>query len=296
MLKKVSLIIAFVTFINAITFAQTDALKQQIEKVISAHKADVGVAVYELESGKSVSVNGTKHFPMQSVFKFHIALCVLHEIDEGKATLDESIFVKKEDLRPNTWSPLRDAYPAGNANIKLSEILGYTVSKSDNNGADILLKWVGGTKVVNDYIHSLGVKDVAIQVNENDMHQDWNAQFKNWSTPIAADELIQKFNTKKILSPKTYDFLIKIMAETTTGQDRIRGHLPKQTIVMHKTGTSDTNKGGITAAINDIGIVVLPNGHHLLISAFVANSKEKPAAMEKIIADISKLAYDAFNK
>lgn len=296
MLKKVSLIIALLTSINTIIFAQTDALKQQIEKVISAHKADVGVAIYELESGKSVNINGTKHFPMQSVFKFHIALCVLHAIEEGKAAWDDAIFVKKEDLRPDTWSPLRDAYPDGDVNISFMNLLLYTVGKSDNNGADILLKWLGGAKVVNDYIQSLGVKDVSIQVNENDMHQDWNAQFKNWTTPLASNELLQKFYDRKILSNFGYSALTQIMATTTTGQARIRGSLPEETMVMHKTGTSDTNEEGITAAINDIGIVVLPNEHQLIISVFVANSKEKPAAMEKIIADISKLAYDAFNK
>ncbi len=45
------------------------------------------------------------------------------------------------------------------------------------------------------------------------------------------------------------------MLETTSGKNRIKGQLPRGTLVAHKTGTSDTNEKGVTAAINDIGIV-----------------------------------------
>jgi beta-lactamase class A len=84
------------------------------------------------------------------------------------------------------------------------------------------------------------------------------------------------------------------MSGTSTGKGRIRGQLPEGTPVAHKTGTSDTNKQGITAAINDIGIVTLPDGRHFAIGIFVSNSKENEATNEKIIADITKLAWDYF--
>ena len=84
------------------------------------------------------------------------------------------------------------------------------------------------------------------------------------------------------------------MKETETGKDRIKGLLPKGTIVAHKTGWSGTNKEGITAAVNDIGIVFLPQGQPIIISVFVANSREDAIANEKIIADIAKAAWDYF--
>jgi beta-lactamase class A len=66
------------------------------------------------------------------------------------------------------------------------------------------------------------------------------------------------------------------------------------TLVAHKPGTSDTNEQGVTAAVNDIGIVTLPNAKHFAISVFVSNSKENGETNEKIIADISKLTWDYF--
>src|ERR1700748_1910947 len=144
MKKLLLLTIAIVTSFHAAVTAQTDILKHKIEQVVQAGKADVGVAVYDLETGEGVQVNGDKYYPMQSVFKFHIALCMLHEIDKGAFKLNQKIFIKKEALLPDTWSPLRDAHPNGNVYLPLSEILTYTVSQSDNNGCDILLELLGG--------------------------------------------------------------------------------------------------------------------------------------------------------
>ncbi len=272
---------------------QTDILKQKIKQVIAQKKANVGVAVYGLESKETLSVNNN-HYPMQSVFKFHIALAVLNEVDKGKFSLNQKIHLKKSDLLPDTWSPLKKEYPDGEVDVTLDKILSYTVSQSDNNGCDILLRLIGGARVVNDYIHSLGNKEVSIKVNEEDMHRDDSAQYKNWTTPVAATNLLSDFYNRKMLSPKSYAYLWRIMTETSSGKDRIKGELPVGTVVGHKTGTSGINKQGIYAATNDIGIVILPNGQHFAISVFVVNSKEKDETNAKIIADISRLAWDYF--
>ena len=71
--------------------------------------------------------------------------------------------------------------------------------------------------------------------------------------------------------------------------------MPNETIVAHKTGWSGTNKEtGITAAVNNIGIVFLPNGQYFIISVFVSESKENFDMNEKIIAEIAKATYDFY--
>ncbi|NRF38312.1 class A beta-lactamase, subclass A2 [Pedobacter foliorum] len=276
------------------SIAQKKQLRTQIKQVIAHKKADVGVSVYGIESKDTITVNGNKHYPMQSVFKFHIAMAVLNQVDKGTLSLSQKIHIKKSELLPNTWSPIRDAHPNGNVDLPLSEIIKYTVAQSDNNGCDILMRLIGGPKPINDYIHSLGVKDVAIQANEEEMHKEWDVQFLNWSTPKAVTELLTTFYTKKVLSKTSFNFLWKTMVETSTGTNRLKGQLPKGTIVGHKTGTSDTNKQGVTSAINDVGIVKLPNGKHYAIAVFVCNTRENEATNDKIISDISKLVWDYF--
>jgi beta-lactamase class A len=269
-------------------------LRQEIKQIISAKQADVGVSISGIEDPDTLNINNNRHFPLQSVFKFHIALAVLHEVDEGKFTLDQQVHLQPSNLLPDTWSPLREKYPGGNVEVPLSEILHYTVAQSDNNGCDILLRLIG-IQTVSDYIRSLGIHDFSIKVNEEEMHKKWDVQFSNWTRPSATTALLKKFYRDSILSETSYRFLWNTMAGTTTGKDRIKGELPTGTIVAHKTGTSDTNEKGITAAINDIGIITLPDGKHFAISVFVANSRENNATNEKIIADISKAACDYFS-
>lgn len=273
-------------------FAQTNPLQQKLDSIIRTKKADVGFSVLYLENQKVVSVNGDKHYPMQSVYKFHLALAVLNQVDQGKFSIDQKILVKKSDLLPDTWSPLRDKYPNGNVELPLSEILKYTVSESDNNGCDILFRLIGGTGKAHQFIKKQGIKEISITGTEEEMHKDDQVQFRNWTTPKAANQLLKKFWEGKVLKKATGDFLMKIMEETVTGPGKIKGLLPQGTVVAHKTGNSGSNTAGIISASNDIGIVTLPNGKKMFISAFVSMSKENDKEVDKIIAELSKAAFD----
>ena len=284
------------TFISIQTFAQTtDALRQKIQQIVSTKNAIVGVSIIGNDGKDTISFNGEKHYPMQSVFKFHIALAVLSQIDKGKFSLDQKIEIQKKDLIPNLYSPIREDNPNG-ATLPISKILEYTVSSSDNVGCDVLLRLIGGPKIVEDYFVKNHIKAVSIKVNEQQQQADWDLQFKNWTTPKAANETLAKFynNKKKLLSQKSYDFIWKTMRETETGVNRLKGRLPKGTIVAHKTGSSGVNKDGFTAAVNDIGIIFMPNGKYFFISVFVTDSKENADTNEKIIADIAKETWNYF--
>ncbi|MCX6157722.1 MAG: class A beta-lactamase, subclass A2 [Ignavibacteriae bacterium] len=292
MISKIILILIFVLS-NSAVFSQIDLLRSKIENILSGKRAKVGVAISSLETKDTLSINGNEQFVMQSVFKFHLALAVLSHVENCKLSLKQNVFVPKSDLQTDTWSPLRDKFPDGNVNLALEEILKYTVSHSDNNGCDILFKLIGGTKVVNDFIHSIGINDVSISATEEQMHKDMDAQFTNWSTSKAACMLLNKF-TSNYAQNETHKYLWQLMTETSTGPKRLKGLLPEGTVVAHKTGTSDSNDGGMTFAINDIGVVVLPSGKVYSIAVFVSNTYESYETNEAIIANISKATYDYF--
>lgn len=284
-------------FITNQTFAQTkDALQQKIQQIVSGKNASVGVSIIGDNGNAEIALNAEKRFPMQSVFKFHIGLAMLSEIDKGKFSLDQKVDIQKKDLLPDLYSPLRDKFPEG-ATLTIAEILEYTISQSDNVGCDVLLKLLGGPPAVENYFVKNKFKDVAIKFNEEQQQANWDLQFQNWTTPKAANKVLESFydNKKSLLSQKSYDFIWKVMRETSTGKNRLKGQLPEETVVAHKTGTSGVNKTtGITAAVNDVGIVFLPNGEHFFISVFVADSKEDAATNERIIADIAKASWDYF--
>ena len=201
--------------------------------------------------------------------------------------------IKKSDLKPDTYSPLRDKYPQGGIEMSIADLLRYTLQQSDNNACDILFNYQGGPEAVNRYIHSLGVREGAIVGTETAMHEDLNLCYQNWTTPLAAAELLEIFHKKPLFAKVYKDFIYQTMVECQTGQDRLVAPLlDKKVTVGHKTGTGDLNAKGQQIGCNDIGFVLLPDGRTYGIAVFVKDSEENSQANSKIIADISRIVYE----
>lgn len=288
--------IILVSFLSFQTFAQTtNDLRKQLKEIIGTKNATVGIAIKNIEDKDTLSINGNLKAPLMSVFKFHIALTVLNKVDEGKILLTQKIFVKKKDLLAETWSPIREEYPNGDMYLTLDQLLRYTVSHSDNNGCDILLNLIGGTKTVQKFINKQGIKDFVIKVNEEQM-MIWENLYMNTTTPLATVELLEKFYKREILKETTTKYLYQIMVETSRGLTWMKAGLPENTELAHRTGISGTNEANLRVAMNDIGIVKLPNGKHLIIAVFMKNITEEKEVTEKIIADVTKATWDYFTK
>jgi len=291
-MKKITLLFLL---ISAFVFAQKSSLDQKISSIIKDKKAMVGISVLGFENGFTYNKNADKKLPMQSVFKFHIAAAVLDYVEKGKLSLDQKVTLNQSNLHENTWSPLREKYPNGGI-VSLSEIIEYTVAKSDNNGCDILLKLLGGTQVVQKFMNAKGVKNFQIKYNEEAMHKDWNTQYENYSTTNSAVDVLKKFYDGKLLSKKSTDYLMKVMFSTSTGTNKLIEQLPKDTPIARKTGSSGKNNAGLTGAENEIAIITLPNGKHYAIAVFVSNSTETAEVNCRMISDISKTVWNYFNK
>ncbi|UPZ16641.1 class A beta-lactamase, subclass A2 [Flavobacterium humidisoli] len=287
--------IVLFSFLSFQVFSQgTNELRNQLQQIISSKSATVGVSMKGVENKDTLSINGNLKMPMMSVFKFHIALAVLHKVDEGKLNLSQEIFIKKKDLKEDTWSPMKENYPEGNVNLNLDKILRYTVSHSDNNGCDILINLVGGTRYIQKFINDQGIKDFVIKVNEDQM-KTWKNLYINTTTALATTELLEKFFKGEVLKEETTKYLYQIMVETSRGLTWMKAGLPENTELAHRTGISGTNDANLRVAMNDIGIVKLPNGKHFILSVYLKDITEKREDTEKIIADITKAVWSYFN-
>jgi len=268
-------------------------LKSTLETISREIDGEVGLAIIDLTGDEAFSLQGDAHFPMQSVFKFHIALATLRLVDQGKLSLDQKYSVKKDHYF-KTWSVLMRAHPEAQVNVTLKELITWTVTNSDNVACDMLFEILGGPYNVQKFIETLGITDVSIVATEREMHSNWNVQFLNWTTPNATAKLLKLFYDNKILTTESTRFLWKLMVDTPNAPKRLKGMLPDGTIVARKPGTGDSN-GEFYGAVNDVGILVLPNGEKIIVAAFVTRAKGEFKAVEKGIARMSKTIYDHFS-
>lgn len=267
-----------------------DSLCRQIHDIIRGKKSEIGVAILGLKKGDTLTVNGDKDFAMMSVAKFPQALFVLYKVEQGELSLDQKVEFTHAELNANVFSSMKDSLKQRRT-LSLYDVLRYSASHSDNITFDKLFEIAGGPEETEKYVRNLGINGITIKTGYAKMNTMPATQ--NRSTPHDIVRLLGKFYQRQILSDSSHQILWKLLTETPTGPDRIKGMLPAGTVVGHKTGTMGNEKGKF-AAYNDAGIVLVPGGNDFAIAVFINDSNEDEKTNARVIAEISRAAYDHF--
>jgi beta-lactamase class A len=280
-----------ITPLKKMELKRDQQLEAQMVSIAENAKGRVGASAVLMETAQGAELNGGEQFPMQSVYKLPIAMAVLFAEGQDKLSLDEKVAVEPSDfVRPGVRSPLRDDFPKG-GEFTIRELLAISMAESDGTASDVLMQLAGGPGSVEEYLHRLGITEMYVRDSEKGIFKDWQTQYRNSASPRATIELLRALQTGGGLSDESRRELLYVMEESGPGSRRIKHLLPKETVVAHKTGTGG-NRNGIAAATNDVGIITLPNGQHILLAVYIADSSADAGTREKIIAEIAKAAWD----
>jgi beta-lactamase class A len=111
---------------------------------------------------------------------------------------------------------------------------------------------------------------------------------RDTATPEAMARLLVEAWRDAGLSSASRTLLFEIMAGSRSGPRRLKGLVPRDTPVAHKTGT-------MASAVNDVGIVSLPGeAGHLAIAVFINTFHRTTWRRERTIAQASRALYDHF--
>jgi len=304
-------------------------LEAQVADLAKVAGGTVGVAVMHLESGRAVYLNRRQGFPMASTVKVPIAVRLLTQVERGELRLDSMIAVRPGDLHPGSGT-LTELFNQPGVVLSVRNLMELMLRISDNSATDILLRTAGGGAAVNERLAALGISGIradrptvrliADYIGVRDLHSDdiaisefsrlsravsdsarrvalvsFDADPRDTATPEGMARLLELIWRRTAVSQTNGDLLLDIMYRCVTGADRIKGMLPPDTRVAHKTGSlapSAQLRGGRT--VNDVGIIDLPNGAgHLITVVFVKNADDA-AKGERAIAHIARAAYDYF--
>lgn len=272
------------------------ALQQELSELAAEKDACVGIAVI-IDRKDTVQVNGDKDFPMLSVYKFPQALAVADFCKRNQISLSDTLSIRPDELRPNTWSPLIESYGRIPLRLPIEELLAFSLQHSDNNACDILFHLIGGTSVADSVINGWGFPRIQIKSTENKMHLDTDLCYHNTATPLEMARLLDEFNNTMRMEEREYAAIADLMEACTTGADRIVNPIAlTNAVVGHKTGTGDKNAADRIIAVNDVGYVNIPDGPSYSIAVFVSDSAYDMATTSGIIADISEKVYETIVK
>lgn len=284
----------------------------------------LGIGLKELSTGQTWFLNGDTPFPMQSVFKLPLAVAVLQAAEANRLRLDDVITVSRRDFRPG-YNALKDKIPGDTAPFTIRQLLGFSTGNSDNTSADLLMQKIGGPNAVNAMLRRAGVTGIRVDRYENELapehvglpagNPDWadpnkfvaakNAQPlerqttaletylrdpRDTATPIAMIEFLQKFWGGKLLIPSHTALLKEILWNSPTGAKRVKAGLPPGSRFAHKTGTgaSLVNRA---SAVNDVGIVTLPDGREYLLAIFLSGTPLPEEAREQLHAEVTRTLF-----
>ena len=304
-------------------------IENEIQRIAAACNGTVGVGALHFESNTRLAFNAADPFPMASTYKVPIAAQLLTRVDAGDVKLKTMIDVAPSDLSPGGGIISAHFYQPGIA-LSVLNLLETTLTISDNTASDRSLDLAGGQQMVNAFLKKAGIEGIRIDRDTKFIIADWlgiadlppqdewslprfkerekdltpeskkdsSARFladrRDTATPHAMLSLLEKIYRKELLKEESTTLLLDIMARCQTGKARLKGMLPPETIVAHKTGTLPQ------VAINDVGIIALPDGAgHIAIAVFVKSTENADTFIEDkegeaVIAQIARAAYDFF--
>jgi beta-lactamase class A len=314
-----------ITIVTRLLAAGPDlaGLQAKLDRIVKSAHGQVGLSLVHIESGTRISIHGERRFPMASVYKLPIAIELLSQIGEGKLTVEHAVPIGSSDIR--ACCTLSRRHPSGGVTLTVGELLELMIVESDNTAGDAILKLVGGPAVVERRMRTLGFEAINVSRSQGAIafemngvtpppESEWTLEVqrrlfdevspealragrarytrddpRDTATPDDMAALLVRLHRGELLPKAGTDWLLKLMARVKTGSGRLKGLLPPDTIVAHKTGTTDV-------VSNDVGIIALPPdsviGGHVVLAVFVTNGR--PLAMQQTIAQLSAAAFEYF--
>ncbi len=303
------------------------ALEARLEAIVRDAPGRCAIAAKHLGNGAIARMNANTPIPLLSVVKLPVAVVVLDGVDHGRWSLSTPITLLAQDMHPR--GALGDRFPRGGGPVSLHALLDIMITRSDNTAADALMRLVGGPLAVTEWLERHGIRDLRVDRTERSLGNDWHGLAPGADTMASAEDirelrarvpdavhdsaaramlldprdtgtaeacvhLLERLWRGHLLSAAMTDTLKAILARCVTAPNRLPALLPEGTGVARKTGTGGTSNG-VTVAINDVGVIRLPNGDDVAIAVLVGEPRGSVRRAERLIARVARSVFDAWS-
>jgi len=314
-------------------------LNNKIRDIEKKNNVIIGLSAVHIEKNEVISHNSKIPFFMASTIKLPIAVAFLQRVDEKKDSLNRRVVLDTNNSVPGSGT-LYHMFEKKRLTISLKQVLNYMMKNSDNSASDTILHEVQGPVYVTKRMLALGFKNIYVNRSILEMLLDTNhisheylkdrqpvfslekkfnstppaikalawERFENdirdTTTPDEMAQLLVKIHNKEALSEESTSVLLDIMEKCRTGRSRIKGLLPANVKVAHKTGTwaiGEQNylrypgSKNLYRFASDVGIITLPqNRGHIALAVYVKSKDASDYRRARSIALVSRAIYDHY--
>jgi beta-lactamase class A len=294
-------------------------LRNEINQLGRAFDGRVGIAVKSVEEGWSTGWRADELYPQQSVSKLWVAITALDAVDKGRVELDDRVTLARSDLTLFHQPIAAKVLGNGGHTTTLGELLFQAITKSDNTANDKLMRSVGGPEAVRDMIRSKRLGAIRFYDGERSLQSriaglTWTqsysigrafyearnalpmavrrASFNRYvedpydgASASAIVDALARLKRGELLSPASTARLLRIMGNTKTGPNRLKGGLKAGWTLSHKTGTGQV-LGGVQAGYNDIGVLTAPDGRSYAVAVMIKKTSTPLATRMKLMNNV----------
>jgi beta-lactamase class A len=295
-------------------------LRDRVDALAKAFDGRVGIAVKAVDQGWETGWREDELFPQQSVSKLWVAITALDKVDKGRVKLDDKVSLGKPDLTV-FHQPIRTRVLNGGYSTSLENLLELAITTSDNTANDRLMRAVGGAKAVRDTIAAKKLGSIRFYEGERALQSKiaglvWSQKFSignaffearnalpmsirraafnryiedpyDGASPGAIVDALARLKRGDLLSPSSTTHLLKVMGNTRTGPNRLKGGLAPGWSLSHKTGTGQV-LGGVQAGYNDIGILTAPDGKAYSVAVLIKKTSTPLSTRMTLMNDVVK--------
>jgi len=270
-------------------------LEKKIDELVRASGAEtVAVAYYDLATGRELLINPDVSFHAASTMKVPVMMEIFRQAASGKLSLGQRIPVKNDfasivdgshySLTPDSDSD-QSLYTRAGQTETIRELMRMMITVSSNLATNLLIERVTPARVM-DLMHTIGAEHIRVLRGVED-GKAFQQGLNNTTTARDLMIILRRIAERRAVSAKASDEMIKIMLDQKFNEG-IPAGVPRNARVSHKTGS--------ITRINHDAAIVYPPGRKPYVLVVLTRGIEDEKLAHKLIADISRVVYEATTK
>lgn len=264
------------------------ALEQPTLRALAGYERQtggrIGVCAENPTTGVKVAWRADERFVMCSTFKASLAALVLARIDRGHDQLEQMIAYGKADVQDSNWYAPVAKKNLAKGSMSVGNMCAAVVAYSDNTCANLLLARVGGPAALTAFWRSTGDRISRLDHNEPLLNRSLPGDPRDTTTPVAMAGTLRRLVLGNVLSPNSRELLTGWLIDCKTGDNRLRGGLPKNWRIGDKTGNNGKD------AFGDIAVAWPKPDAPILICAYTQGGSPTASQLEDVFAEVGRIA------
>lgn len=290
-MRRAAALVVGVTMLAAPLAAQSasEIRAQLLARIAQVPNAQVGIAVRDLSSNRTLDLNGDTVFHAASTMKVPVMFALFQEFESGRLKPNETLhlenrFLSIVDKSEYTLDSKEDSdssvYTWIGKDVPLRDLVDRMITHSSNLATNALIQRLDATRIT-ALMRGFGATHMMVRRGVED-DKAFQAGLNNTTSANDLVSIFVALQQGKVANAASTTEMLRIL-EAQAFNDEIPAGLPPKMRMAHKTGS-------ITAVLHDAGLVYPPNRAPYAIAILTRNIPDEKVAA-KLMADCSRIIW-----